>query len=507
MTFTSMPIKTRAKFLLATACAAGLLAGCAAVGPNYAPPPAATASGYVQAGDDGNPGPSQVAIGDKVAAEWWSLFQSPALDQLVREAIANNRSLAEARARLAQSRDQIDEQSGLFSADLTSSIKRERANLNAFSGGAFSASSLPGGLSFPTNPEFNLYSVGPSVSYNLDLFGGKRRQVESLRALAEAQARELDAAYLTLTGKVVEQALTIADATIQARALSEIAANDQADLDMMRKAQAAGGASSADVALAEATLAQDLAMVPAQRQRLAAARHNMAVLVGKAPSDWAPPDFDAGSGTLPMTLPVSLPSALVRNRPDILEAEARLHSATADIGVATAALYPNITLSANFSLDALTPETLFDKTSTSWAFGAGLTAPIFHSGELKAKQREAKEAARAALFVYEETVLEAFNQVADALTAVGHDNQAYADQTRALDAATDRLGMVRKAYGEGGVSAQQVVRAERDWRRTRLALSQQGTGRFGDAARLLLATANVPAGAASTEVADQHSGQ
>ena len=512
MTCISMPIKARAKiWLTATAAAASLLAGCAAVGPNYAPPAVPAASGYVQPGDDANPGPNQAAVGDRVVAEWWSLFHSPALDQLVREAIANNRSLAEARARLAQSRDQIDEQRGLFSADLTSSIKRERANLNAFSGGAFDLKDLPPGLSFPTNPEFNLYSVGPSVSYNLDLFGAKRRQVESLRALAEAQARELDAAYLTLTGKVVEQALTIADATVQIQDLNDIAANDQADLDMMRKAQAAGGAARADLALAESALSQDQALVPAQSQRLAAARHRMAVLVGKSPGEWASPGFDASSGSLPMTLPVSLPSDLVRNRPDILEAEARLHSATADIGVATAGLYPNITLSANFGLDALTPGSLFDKSSTSWAFGAGLTAPIFHSGELKAKQREAKDAARAALLVYEETVLEAFNQVADSLTAIGHDNQAYADQTRALDAADARLEMVRKAYGEGGASAEQVVRAERDWRRIRLTLSEQITGRYGDAARLLLATANVPAGvaqgSASTPEAGQHSGQ
>ncbi|HEY2662300.1 MAG TPA: efflux transporter outer membrane subunit [Caulobacteraceae bacterium] len=502
-----MRTNKRAGPWLATVAVSSLLAGCAAVGPNYAPPKAPVASGYTAADDDANPGPSQAAVGDKVVAEWWSLFHSPALDQLVREAIANNRSLAEARARLAQSRAEIDEQSGLLTADLSSTVKRERANLNAFSGGAFNLKDLPPGLTFPTNPEFNLYSVGPSVSYNLDLFGGKRRQVESLRALAEAQARELDAAYLTLTGKVVEQALVIADATIQIQDLNDIGANDQADLDMIRRAQAAGGASRADAAQAEAALAQDQAMIPAQRQRLAAARHRMAVLVGKAPGEWTPPGFDASSGSLPMSLPVSLPSELVRNRPDILEAEARLHSATADIGVATAALYPNITLSANFSLDALTPGALFDKSSTSWAVGAGLTAPIFHSGELKAKQREAKDAARAALLVYEETVLEAFNQVADSLTAIGHDNQAYAEQARALDASSARLEMVRKAYGEGGVSAEQVVRAERDWRRNRLALSEQITGRYGDAARLLLATANVPAGAASGPEADQHSGQ
>ena len=488
---------------------AALLTGCAAVGPNFQPPAAPKASGYAMAGDDANAGPIQTAVGETVAGEWWTLFRSPALDQLVREAIANNRSLAETRARLAAAREDVTAQSGLLTIDANAGFQRERANLNAFSGGAFNLKNVPAGLSFPTNPEFNLYTLGTTVSYNLDLFGSKRRQVESLRATTESKARELDAAYLTLTGKVVAQALAIADANVQIQALSEIADTDQADLDMIRKAQDAGGASASDIALAETTLAQDKALVPVQRQRLAVARHAMAVLVGKTPDGFAAPDFDATSGSLPMTLPVSLPSELVRQRPDILEAEARLHAATAEIGVATAALYPNITLSASYALNGLTPETLFDRSSVGWAIGPSLTVPIFHSGELKARRQEARENARAALLAYEETVLEAFNQVADALTAIGHDNVGYAEQTRALDAATRRLDMARRAFRDGGASAEQVVRAERDWRRTRLALSQQGVGRYSDAARLLLATAHAPPGAAEavSPEAAQHSGQ
>jgi NodT family efflux transporter outer membrane factor (OMF) lipoprotein len=458
-------------------------------------------------GEPANPGPVEAAVGDKVVAQWWTLFHSPALDQLVREAIANNRSLEAARARLAAARAEIGVQSGLLSVDANAGFQRERANLNAFSGGAFSANSLPGGLSFPTNPEFNLYTLGGTVSYDLDVFGAKRRQVESAQARAEAQARELDAAYLTLTGKVVEQALTIADATIQIQALKEIAQADQDDLDMLRKAQQAGGASATDVAAAESMIAQDKATVPVQAQRLSAARHAMAILIGKSPDSIDIPSFDATSGSLPLSLPVSLPSELVRQRPDILEAEAQLHAATADIGVATAALYPNVTLSANYAINALKPETFFDPASTSWALGAGLTTPIFHSGQLKAKQREARETARAALMTYEQTVLDAFGQVADALSAIGHDNVGYDEQTRALDAASRQLAMAHKAFGEGGVSAEMVVRAERDWRRTRLALSEESTGRYGDAARLLLATANVPPGAAEHPEASQGPGQ
>ncbi len=484
----------------ATAVAASALLAACVVGPNFHAPAPPPVSSYSMVGDNANIGPTQAAVGDKVVAEWWTLFHSPALDQLVRQAVAGNPTLAEARARLEASRQAVKAEDGRLIADANAGAQRERANLNAFSGGSFSKS-IPGFPSFPTNPEFNLYSIGATVSYNLDLFGGLKRRTESLRASEEEKARELDAAYLTLTGHVVAQALTIADANIQIQDLTEIAANDRADLAMIRKARAAGGASAADVAEAESALAQDQSAVPAQRQRLAAARHQMAILLGKTPAEWSPPDFDANSGSLPAVLPVAVPSELVHSRPDILEAEAKLHAATADVGVATANLYPNINLTASIEQSALTPGSLFNYASTGWNFGAGLTAPLFHSGELTAKKREAEANARAALDVYEQTVLSAFAQVADVLTALANDNQSYADQTRALDAANARVEMMRRSYAVGGISAYQLLDAERAWRRMRLVLSQQGYGRFADAAQLLLATANVPPGVAEGKVA------
>ena len=257
-----------------------------------------------------------------------------------------------------------------------------------------------------------------------------------------------------------------------------------------------GGASAADVAQAEGQIAADRALMPAQRQRIAAAGHRMAILMGKSPSEFVPPVFDDRSAELPEVLPVLVPSALVHGRPDILEAEARLHAATADIGVATAALYPKITLSAGLSQDALTPQTIFSPVAASWNLGAGLTAPLFHSGELRARQRAANAARDAALAAYEETVLEAFAQVDDILQAIVHDNQSYTDQLSALDAATTRLAMARQAQKLGGVSARQVLAADRDWRKMKLALQRDGSGRYADAARLLLATATVPPGAA-----------
>jgi NodT family efflux transporter outer membrane factor (OMF) lipoprotein len=484
----------------ATAVAASALLAACVVGPNFHEPPTPSVTRYSMVGDDANIGPTQAAVGDKVVSEWWTLFHSPALDQLVRQAVAGNPTLAEARARLEASREAVKAEDGRLFVDATSGVQRERANLAAFGGGAFTQALPAGSPAFPTNPEFNLYSIGATVSYNLDLFGGLKRRTESLRASEEEKARELDAAYLTLTGHVVAQALTIADANIQIQALEDIDANDRADLEMIRKAHAAGGASDADVAQAESQLAQDRSAVPAQRQRLAAARHQMAILLGKAPAEWTPPDFEANSGSLPAVLPVAVPSELVHSRPDILEAEAKLHAATADVGVATANLYPNLNLTANIAQNALTPGAIFNYASTGWSIGAGLTAPIFHSGELTAKKREAEANARAALDVYEETVLTAFAQVADVLTSLANDNQSYADQTLALDAANSRVVMMRKGYAIGGVSAFQLLEAERDWRRTRLQLNQQGFGRYADAAQLLLATANVPPGVAEGKV-------
>jgi NodT family efflux transporter outer membrane factor (OMF) lipoprotein len=226
----------------------------------------------------------------------------------------------------------------------------------------------------------------------------------------------------------------------------------------------------------------------------------MAILLGKTPAEWTPPDFDASSGSLPEVLPVAVPSELVHSRPDILEAEAKLHAATAQIGVETANLYPNIDLTGAIEQNALTPQNLFSYASTGWNIGAGLTAPLFHSGELKAKQREAEANARVALAAYEVTVLAAFDQVADVLTSLANDNQSYADQTRALDTANRRVEMMRRSYALGGVSAYQLIEAERNWRRTQLMLNQQGFGRYADVAELLLATASVPPGVAEGKV-------
>jgi NodT family efflux transporter outer membrane factor (OMF) lipoprotein len=473
--------------------AAALLTGCAAVGPNFQPPKPPATDSYRQNTDVDNPGPIETAIGEKVVDQWWTLFRMPQLDALMREAIANNRTLAVARARLAAARAAVGAQTGQTFADLSGGYKRERANLSA------AGFTPPANFAFPTNPQFNLYSIDSVVTYNFDVFGGVRRQREALVADAEEKARELDAAYLTLTGQVVFQDFTIGDATLHVAALQDIVANDQSDLDMVKAAFAAGGASAADVATIQTQLAADAAAIPPYKAKIAIARHQLAVLIGQTPSQWDAPDFDLKNGELPMRLPVAVPSELVRGRPDILQAEAQLHAATARIGVATADLYPKISLNASLDQDSLTPERFFSPIASSYTIGPTLTFPIFHSGELHAAKREAEANAQAEYANYQQTVLAAFAQVDDALQGIAFDNEAYAQLSAALQSDTARLEMMRKGFKAGGVSALQLVDAERTWRRTRLNLTDLGRSRIVDAARLLLATATVPPGAAEAD--------
>ena len=219
--------------------AALALAGCKTVGPDFQPPAPPPAQRFAMAGDDA----VQRAAGEKVAGDWWALFGSPELDAVVRQAVAGSPTLARAKATLAQSKQAIAAETGLFSGGLTAGAKREHANLSAF---GFSGQKF--GLS---NPTFSLYSVGATVAYDLDPFGGSRRRKEALNATAEANAHEVDAAYLTLTGKVVEQALAIAAARAEIAAAEQIVESDRADLDMMRRAKAAGGATDFDTAAVE----------------------------------------------------------------------------------------------------------------------------------------------------------------------------------------------------------------------------------------------------------------
>ncbi|MBV9523573.1 MAG: efflux transporter outer membrane subunit [Alphaproteobacteria bacterium] len=484
--------------LAAAALALLLLGGCT-VGPDFNPPAAPASDAYLGAGEGkaeggGTDGKQLLALGQRVSGAWWDLFASPELDEVLRQAIAGNRDLAAARASLAQAAEAVLQASGAALPQIDFAAAAERQKLS------FASS----GLKTPS-PVFNFYSAGPNLSYALDLFGGTRRLVEQQGAIAEFQGYQLAAAYLSLTGDAVAQAIAIAAARAQIKVTHDIIADDERNLDLVRRELAAGIVTQLDIEAATSQLESDRALLPPLEQQLSLARHALATLLGKPPADWAPPDFELAALRLPSDVPVSLPSELVRQRPDVLAAEAQLHAASAGIGVATAQLYPNITLSAGLGQQALAAGALFKGASNVWDIAAGLTAPLFHGGSLAAQRRGAIDAFDAALAAYQQTVLRSFAQVADLLTALQHDAQAIAAQQRALDATQASVELTRKAYGLGSVGIVQILDAERLYAQAALGHVRAVAQRHLDTAQLLVAMGggwwDAPAAAMAPSVA------
>lgn len=468
--------------LLTALLAATSLSACATVGPNFQTPDAPKTASALGAGETA-PAAARLDAQAANAGPWWTALNAPELDAVVRRALKDSPTLAEADATLAQAQSALAQARGVAGPQVTGNagVARERANLQAFGFTGFGDIQL-------SNPTFSLYSIGGAVSYDLDLWGGNRRRIESAVARAEAQGRRAEAAYLSLTANVALQAATIATLRAQIASVERMIADDQANIELIRKANALGGSTSLAKVSAASQLEEDRAQLPALQGELAAARHALAVLVGKAPADWSAPAFDLSTLILNAPVPVTLPSQLVRKRPDILAAEAELHAATADIGVATADLYPNLKLTASLTQGALKPGDLFSYDASGWDLGAGLTAPIFDGGALKARRQQAREAARAASARYQQTVLAAFGQVADALSALSSDEAALAAHARTEQQATERLRLARVAFDKGGGTLLEVVDAQRTLNAARSAQARAQGQRLVDAIRLFAAT-------------------
>lgn len=465
---------------LITVSALALLTGCTTVGPDFQRPTAPNASGYAMAGDPAASPLVGLTSSSPSASKWWTSFNSPELDALVEQALKGNPTLQQADAALARVSELERAQRGDSgpSASLAGDAQRERINTAAF-----------GIEGFPS-PTINVFSLGTALKYDLDLFGGERRKNETAAARTEAQLQRTDAAYLNLTGAVTARAIELAALRGQLDALDGIIKVDSETIDMIRRGIQAGGAPASAVNPAESQLAEDQARRPAILRRISATRHAIALLVGQAPSNWAAPDIDLADLTLPGSIPVNLPSELVRKRPDILAAEADLHAATAAIGVAEAARYPSLSLDASFVLTALHPEDLFQYDSSGWAVGPSFTAPLFNGGSLKARQRAAEAAAREADAAYRQTVLSAFAQVADLLSALSTDQDLLDAQTRARDVATENARLASLGYQNGAGSLIQVIDAQRQSQRAQLASIEAQALIRADMAALFVATAS-----------------
>jgi NodT family efflux transporter outer membrane factor (OMF) lipoprotein len=458
----------------------GALSACAAVGPDFKPPaPPPSSAGYVS--------PSEHAPTNVVAAaadpedRWWRAFGSPALSRTVEAAVAGSPTLEAAQARLVAAREAIAVAAGgqYPQVNLGAAVGREKQSVAPFG-------LKPDSVALP--PNFNLYHVGVTASYSLDLFGGTRRTIEARQAIADTRRYELDAAAAALAGNAATRAIEIAAARAQLAALEQILAADRETLTLVRKQRDAGAVSDRDVVAADAQLAADTALRPPVEQRLSAARHSLAALVGKSPAEWSPPDIDLADLRLPSQLPVSLPSELVRLRPDIRAAEAELHAASAEVGVATAQLYPQITLSAGYTASSLNGSPPFNPAAAAWSLLGGLTQPLFDGGSRRAGKRAAVAEFKASAADYRQTILLAFSQVGDVLTALDHDTALLEAQSRALDLASESLRLERINYASGEAGVLGLLDSQRQLQRAALGRAQVQGQLYLDVVQLSVAT-------------------
>jgi NodT family efflux transporter outer membrane factor (OMF) lipoprotein len=435
-----------------------LLGGCL-VGPNFKPPEPPGVTAYLPPES-----PAQhIALGQQIPAQWWELLHSAQLDETLRQAIAGSYTLVAAKATLAQAQEVIREARGALypQIDLGASARIATGE--------------------------NLFSVGASAGYSIDAFGGTRRRIEQATALAENQRYQLEAAYLALTGNSVTQAVSIASTNFEIAAVEDLIKNDEKNLDLVQRSFNAGKVARTDVLTAEAQLAVDRTQLAPLHQQLSVARHTLAVLTGRAPSQWVPPNFDIDEFTLPDNIPVSLPSELVHQRPDIQASEALLHADSAAIGVATAQLYPSITLSASLSQDARTLAGLVRSASRTWAVGGSVDAPLYSGGAMQAQRRAAIDAYNAQLASYQQTILLAFGQVADALSALEHDAELVSVSRHSVEIASASLTLQRSSYASGRTSALQLIVAENTYSSARLGYVRATGQRLSDTAELFIA--------------------
>jgi NodT family efflux transporter outer membrane factor (OMF) lipoprotein len=470
----------RAVPLTAHACAALLALAACTVGPDFREPDATASPGYV-AGTT----PATIGTGateqrfagvDDIRADWWALFASPRLDARVAEALAASPTLAEARARLVaaeQTRNAGASAAAWPSANLRAGLERQRID--------------PAVLGFPQAPNpgpFNLVDVGVDVGYAFDVFGGTRRSLEGLAADVDFARYELEAAQRTLAANLVTAALHEASLTAQRDALAKIVAARRDTLAIAQKRYALGAIAEVDLASQRASLADAEARIPPIDAELARTAHRLAVYTGREPAQWREPPFTLAEFALPPQLPLTLPSTLAARRPDIRASEALLHRASADVGVATAALYPQFSFSGNASS---TRSSLADiaRGINIWSIGLDLVQPLLRGPELEARQRAAIAAFDAAKAAYRASVLHGLQQVADAIRALEADAREEAARGDAEAAAARARDITQKRYALGGVGELERLDAERTHLDAVLARTEATAARYADTAALV----------------------
>jgi NodT family efflux transporter outer membrane factor (OMF) lipoprotein len=468
---------------LLAACA-WFLAACA-VGPNFKKPAAPQGAGYTPAplsttvaAANGSAGGAQRFVeGSDISADWWTLFHSVALNELIDLSLANNHDFKAAQAALSVARETVLAQRGVYYPSVAASFSATRQRQSGQIAPTLNSNAFL----------YNLFTPQLSISYVPDVFGLNRRTVESLQAQEQEARFQMIAVYTTLTANVAVTAIQSASLQRQIDVTRELIDSNAGNLKILQYQFEKGYASGLDVAAQESQLAQMAATLPPLVKQLAQLHDLLAALTGRFPNQAIPEKFDLASLQLPQDLPVSLPSALVAQRPDVLQAEANLHDASAKIGIATANRLPNIVLTANAGSSAAALSQLFTGGTGFWGLGAELTAPIFQGGTLLHQERAAKAAYVQALEQYRSTVLTAFQNVADALTALEQDAEAVKAASAATDAAKITLDLARRQWQDGYAGYLALLSAEQAAEQTQITLVQAQASRYADTAALFQA--------------------
>ena len=469
-----VPAFTRQRTALLGSTALLVFLGCK-VGPEFKPqaPPALTEAGAKALpesteGDDAQ----RFLRGQTVPSAWWTSFGSPELTRRVELAFAHSPSLASAQAVVRRAREQVRAAGGSLEPAVGAQVNLSR--------------SLPGAAQGIYSP-YTIYGATLNVSYTLDLFGGVRRGIEGLEAQMNLRQWLLTGTYLSLASNVAIATIQEASLGEQLQASRDIVALLEEQTALTRRQVAIGARSQGDLMAIQAQLAGSRAALPPLAQQLEAVRNQLAVFLGAYPSTAGLGTVDLAGLTLPRDVPVSLPSQVVARRPDIQAAQALLHAATAQVGVATAARLPQVTLGASYGPQAMTSKGLFQSGSETWGLSAGLLQPLFQGGALRAQQRGAQAGLDQALADYQQTVLTAFANVSDALDALQFDAQAMQAQTDAEQAAARSLDLAKAQHRLGAASYLQLLDATRSWQQVRLGLIRARAARLADTTALFAA--------------------
>ncbi|HLQ85380.1 MAG TPA: efflux transporter outer membrane subunit [Salinisphaeraceae bacterium] len=467
-----------------------LTTGCATVGPDYQPPAQPARDAYrvhdatagdqhADAADTAEAIPQQVFVrAEQVRSDWYTLFGSSELDTLIRQAIADSPTLAAGRARIQAARELVQQHKGALYPQIGVNGGFSRNRVTGAEAGAADSSQ--------TNV-FNLYQARATASYNLDLFGKTRRLIERSNAQLNEQQYDVLNTYVTLINNVVATAITEAGLNAAIETTGQIADNQAHGLEILRRQIQYGIATRADATQIQTQLARTKASLEPLRKQKALAVNRLAVLVGKAPGLFSDPDFTLEQLQLPQKLPVSVPGRLVKQRPDILAAAAAVHAASAQIGVASANMLPDLQISGAYGRAGLSLSDLGNPAYALYSLGASLSAPLFEGGRLRAAKRQARDLYQAARSDYRATMLTAFGEVANSLRSLEADARTLQAQRKALDAARTNLHSVRARLHGGATDYLDLYTAQSQFQEAELDFLKARVIRYRDTADLFRA--------------------